>query len=1098
MRCSHGTGVYLSQWVTKESGMSDSLRVLLVCADRETRTRLRDRLVASDAVAEVDAAAPGDIAKALAAPDHPGTCDRVVGVPETDPVAFAADLVARTVAPVVVYGAGGQVRDVLAAGATEVVGRDGDESGAILVHRLEQVGDGQPTGCGPVAADGGTASDAPARPDPPEDVTEGFATVDEELVVTSLDEVGRELLGVEGAVGEYVWEVLPGEPGRIRERFEQAVGTATATTVESYDGDRDRWFESRAYPAGESDREGLSVFVRDVTERKRALGELQASERALQRLHGIAADADCTRAEKIERMLAAGCERLDVDSGFLTRIEDDTQEIVQAVGSNPALEPGSTTPLSEAYCRHTIGREEPLGITDAATELSGDPAYERFGLACYLGATIFVDGDRFGTVCFAGSEPRATAFTDSERTFVDLLTDWISYVLEQRAYEAEIRTNQQRLETVLENVPIVVFALDPDGIFTLARGRGLESLGIQPGQAVGESVFDLYADYPEVVDHAERALAGEEGHHTVELDEHTLEVWYRPVVREDGLEQVVGVARDVSAVAAHRKRLSGLLETTRSLMQARSREEVAELVASAAGDVLGFDINVVRLYDADTGTLRPAATTAATDSYLGERPVYDVGEGIPGEVFATGESRIVEDVTDVDDGDEIRSAMYYPMGVHGTISVGSTDEAAFEETDERVLALLATAAAAACIRAKRESEVREAREHVETVLDRVNGLIENTVEVLVGATTREELEAGVVAELAAAEPHTFAWIGRPDVPGETLSPADWAGEAPVPTDVAFDLDGSNAVARALDEGIPRVVAAGEEGAADLGCRDDRGTGTAIVVPLSYKETTYGVLAVFAADPNAFDEREQVVLSALGRAVANATNAIERGRILDADEVIELEFAVDSPDLLFGELSRRGNCTVEVADTDYRSDGNIRLYLTADAADGEGLAAAASESEAVSEARLITDNDAGCLLEVTVEESLVGQLSERGAVVREVVAEGGTTRVTVELPYEAEARDLFEMVDDRYAGTDLVGYHEHERPVETRQEFRSALADRFTDRQETALRTAYLGGFFDWPRGIDGNELADAMDISRPTYHQHLRAAQRKVLEELFE
>jgi predicted DNA binding protein len=153
---------------------------------------------------------------------------------------------------------------------------------------------------------------------------------------------------------------------------------------------------------------------------------------------------------------------------------------------------------------------------------------------------------------------------------------------------------------------------------------------------------------------------------------------------------------------------------------------------------------------------------------------------------------------------------------------------------------------------------------------------------------------------------------------------------------------------------------------------------------------------------------------------------------------------------------------------------------------------------VTGARLITDHDAGCLLEVTVEESLVGQLSERGAVVRELVAENGTTRVTVELPYEAEARELFEMVEERYAGTDLVGYHEHERPVQTRQEFRAALADRFTDRQETALRTAYLGGFFDWPRGIDGNELADAMDISRPTYHQHLRAAQRKVLEELFE
>jgi PAS domain S-box-containing protein len=1058
--------------------MSDSVRVLLVCADPAVRARVRDAVTDRTDVEVVTTPASAH--------------DCVVGVPESDPVAFTTDLVARTAAPVVVYGPGGRAGDVLAAGADDAVGRGVEGAEAVLANRVERV-------ARRVAADGGTRPEATERGGTLGGVTDGFVTVDEELRVTSLNGTGRELLGTDGAAGEAVWDLLPGESARLRERFEGAVETGTVTTVESYESGQDRWFESRAYPA----EEGLSVFVRDVTERKRALGELQASERSLQRLHELAADGDRTRSEKIERMLAAGCERLDIDSGFLTRIEDGTQEIVEAVGAVPELEPGSTAPLSEAYCRHTIGREEPLGVTDAATEMAEDPAYHRFGLACYLGAEIVVDGDRFGTVCFAGTQPRETAFTDAERTFVDLLTDWISYILEQQRYEAEIRTNQRRLETVVENVPVVVFALDPDGTYTLARGRGLEALGFQPEQAVGESIFDLYGDRPEMLDHATRALDGEKAHHTVEVGGLTLEIWYQPVFEDGDLDQVVGVARDVSAVAAHRRRLSGLLETTRSLMQARSREEVAELVAAAAGDVLGFDISVVRLYDADTGTLRPAAGTAATESYLGERPVYDVGEGVPGEVFASGEPRVVEDAADasVDPGDgdgEIRSAMYYPVGVHGTISVGSTERSAFDETDEQVLALLATAAAAACIRAKREREVREAREHVETVLDRVNGLIEDTVEVLVGATAREELEAGVAEELAAADPHTFAWLGRPDVPGETLSPTEWAGEAAVPTDREFELDGSNVVATALAEDRLQVVACGDDRAAELGCGEGDGPETAVVVPLSYKDTTYGVVAVFAADPDAFDEREQVVLSALGRAVANAINAVERGRILDADEVIELEFAVDSPDLLVGELSQRGDCRVEVADTDYRSDGGIRLYLTADAADGDHLAAVAREAEGVTGARLITDHDAGCLLEVTVEESLVGQLSERGAVVRELVAENGTTRVTVELPYEAEARELFEMVEERYAGTDLVGYHEHERPVQTRQEFRAALADRFTDRQETALRTAYLGGFFDWPRGIDGNELADAMDISRPTYHQHLRAAQRKVLEELFE
>jgi predicted DNA binding protein len=233
-------------------------------------------------------------------------------------------------------------------------------------------------------------------------------------------------------------------------------------------------------------------------------------------------------------------------------------------------------------------------------------------------------------------------------------------------------------------------------------------------------------------------------------------------------------------------------------------------------------------------------------------------------------------------------------------------------------------------------------------------------------------------------------------------------------------------------------------------------------------------------------------------IANAINAIERGRILDATEIIELEFSVSDHDLLFSRLSAATDCVIESAGTDYSADGSIRLYLTARGVDADELVSVAEDDVAVESVTCIVDHEEECLIEVTVEDSLLATLTEYGAVPREVTAERGTARFIVELPYEAEARDLFELVEQQYPSTELLGYHERERPVETRQEFRAALSDRFTDRQETALRTAYLGGFFDWPREVDGNELAAAMDISRPTYHQHLRSAQKKVFEELFD
>ncbi|MFC7057188.1 bacterio-opsin activator domain-containing protein [Halovenus salina] len=479
-------------------------------------------------------------------------------------------------------------------------------------------------------------------------------------------------------------------------------------------------------------------------------------------------------------------------------------------------------------------------------------------------------------------------------------------------------------------------------------------------------------------------------------------------------------------------------------------------------------------------------------------------EGYPGTVFASGEPTIVDDFAVIDNDFEygdIRSAMYYPVGVHGTITVGSTEPNAFDETDQSILGLLATSAAAACMRAKRTQEIREAREQSDRLLDRVNGLVQNTVEVLVQARTRDELESNVVTELAATEPYSFAWVGQPDVTTEELLPTAWDGDGSLSVDgQRFDLSRENEpVARAYHEGTTQVLTDMTEVYGPLSdVVADSDVGAVVIIPLVYKDATYGVLSVCADDSEVFDEREQVILDALGRAVANAINAVERGRILDATEIIELEFAVDSPDLLFNRLSGPTEGTLEAVGIDYRSDGAVRLYLSAEDVDTEAFIERARTDSVVLEMTTIVDHEDECLVELVVEESLLAVLAEYGAVTKEVIAEDGGARFTVELPAEAEARELFELVESRYPGTDLLGYHERERAVETRQDFKAALSDRLTDRQETALKTAYLGGFFDWPRDIDGNELAEAMDIARPTYHQHLRAAQAKVFEELFE
>lgn len=114
---------------------------------------------------------------------------------------------------------------------------------------------------------------------------------------------------------------------------------------------------------------------------------------------------------------------------------------------------------------------------------------------------------------------------------------------------------EEAVETILENVPLVFFAFDEDGVFTRSQGRSLDKLGLEPGEAVGESVFDLFADNPTILDHCERALSGEQVTATVELGTTVFETWYHPLREGGDVVGVVGHAYDITERTAREQDL---------------------------------------------------------------------------------------------------------------------------------------------------------------------------------------------------------------------------------------------------------------------------------------------------------------------------------------------------------------------------------------------------------------------------------------------------------------------------------------------------------------------------------------------------------------
>ena len=190
--------------------------------------------------------------------------------------------------------------------------------------------------------------------------------------------------------------------------------------------------------------------VQDITARRRLETQLRENVDSLRQLYQLSADTTLSFADRIDRVLAVTCDRLDLRYGFLSTVDDDQRQIVAAHGDHDQLQPGEVTPLSESYCRETVQQESLFALENAPAEgWADDPAYQRLELDCYLGGAIRIDGRLYGTLWFADDNPRSQSFTDTELAFVEVLTKWVSYQLERRSTESKLRELQETTQAFL-------------------------------------------------------------------------------------------------------------------------------------------------------------------------------------------------------------------------------------------------------------------------------------------------------------------------------------------------------------------------------------------------------------------------------------------------------------------------------------------------------------------------------------------------------------------------------------------------------------------------------------------------------------------------
>ncbi|WP_226481377.1 PAS domain-containing sensor histidine kinase [Natrinema amylolyticum] len=313
-------------------------------------------------------------------------------------------------------------------------------------------------------------------------ISDAFYAVDDEFRFTHVNDRAAELLQHSEAelLGERLWDVFPDlhEIDTVWDAFHTALETQEPTSYELYYDTLDFRVEANLYPS----ETGISVYFRDVTERRERERELERTER---RFEAIFEDPNI-----LVGLLEPDGTVIDINQTAMEYVDADLADVV-----------------GEQFC------ETPWWGADVRADVR--EWTERAAAGEYVDFEIDLtrpDGEWYTL------NGIFRPVTNDEGDVVSILVSDRD-VTERKKRERELEESEQRYRTLAEHFPNgVVTLFDHDLEYTLVAGQGFDKIPVDPAEAEGEYFDDVWPDETsDALEPALRAaLEGEE--RSVELE----------------------------------------------------------------------------------------------------------------------------------------------------------------------------------------------------------------------------------------------------------------------------------------------------------------------------------------------------------------------------------------------------------------------------------------------------------------------------------------------------------------------------------------------------------------------------------------------------
>ncbi len=284
-----------------------------------------------------------------------------------------------------------------------------------------------------------------------ESISDAFFAVDQNWRFTYLNTQAENLLNRRASdlLGRVIWEEYPGLQGtEFEEAYRRTAKELITRSVTSYYADHDRWYEVHVYPA----TEGISVYFRDVSERKRNEAVLAAQKRALELL---------VRGAPLSDVLDALCEAIEgqSDQNFIATIllvEESSGCLRSTAGHRaPPAYSEAVDGVSVAEGNGSCGTAAFRGQTVIVSDIENDPLWKDFRdlalqhclRACWSTPIFSSTNDVLGT--FAVYAPRPSQPTNDQLNLMEVLARTAGIAVERRRDEESLRIADRRKDEFL-------------------------------------------------------------------------------------------------------------------------------------------------------------------------------------------------------------------------------------------------------------------------------------------------------------------------------------------------------------------------------------------------------------------------------------------------------------------------------------------------------------------------------------------------------------------------------------------------------------------------------------------------------------------------